>query len=51
MIKCHLQKKWMEKNLSSTTENDVSKTFTEWSNTGDTVTVKVEQPISDGFTN
>ena len=41
-----------ELSLGTTTDEN-GKTFTEWSNTtGDTtVTVKVEQPISDGFTN
>ena len=42
---------WQQKPGTTTDEN--GKTFTEWSNTtGDTtVTVKVEQPISDGITN
>ena len=37
---------------SDTPTFEGGKTFTEWSNTGNnTVTVKVEQPISDGITN
>ena len=37
---------------SETTIYENGKTFTEWSNTSDsTVTLKIEQPISDGITN
>ncbi|MDN5107788.1 Ig-like domain-containing protein [Aliarcobacter butzleri] len=37
---------------SETTITENGKTFTEWSNTSDTsVTLKIEQPISDGITN
>ena len=37
---------------SETTIIENGKTFTQWSNTSDsTVTLKIEQPISDGITN